>query len=102
MTLLRKIIFWSVFILILWIAASLIALNKDIVQVDTLFVKLNSKLGVALLSAFALGWLFGIMSMLIPWMKRANKARVLDKKLKTKEKEVENLRQLPMSDSNQV
>lgn len=102
MNLLRKIIFWTVFLLILWVAASLIALNKGVVNVDTLFLKLDVKLGVALLTAFAIGWLFGIMSMLIPWMKRANKARVLDKKLKTKEKEVDNLRQLPMSDSSQV
>jgi len=100
MTLLRRIIFWTVFFLILWIAASLIALNKEIVNLDTLFVKIDVKLGLALLASFAVGWLFGIMSMLIPLMKSANKVRKNKKELKSKEKEVENLRQLPMSDSN--
>jgi len=102
MEFLRKLIFAIVFLLILWIAASLIALNKDPIMLDILFIKLEQKLGVILLAAFAVGWLFGILSMFLPWMKRANKARVLGKQLKTKEKEVENLRQLPMSDPDSL
>jgi len=98
MSFLRKLIFWLVFLFILWIAASLIALNKDIVSIDILFMKLDIKIGVALLTSFALGWLFGIMSMLIPVMKGWNKGRVLKKEKEKAEKEVKKLRESPFND----
>lgn len=98
MKLLRKIILIVLFILILWISASLISLNKEPVELNLLFMVIKPKLGEAVLGFFAGGMLLGILSMFLPWAKRANKARKLGNTLRTKEKEVENLRKLPMQD----
>jgi len=98
MQLLRKLIFLIFFILIAWIAASLIWLNPDPIELNLLFATIKPKLGEALLGAFATGTFTGIVLMFMPWAKRANKARKLGKDLRTKEKEVENLRKLPMQE----
>jgi len=102
MKFLSRVIFWIVFLLIAVIAVTVISSNQQTVNIDILFTKVEVQIGLALLVGFAVGWLFGILSMLLPWLKRANKARVLGKKLKTKEKEVDNLRQLPMSNPDQL
>ena len=98
MKLLRKSIFLILFILVLWISASLISLNKDPVNLNLMFIVIKPKLGEAILGFFACGMLLGILSMFMPWAKRANKARKLGNNLRTKEKEVENLRKLPMQE----
>ena len=99
MQLLRKLIFLLIFLIVLWISASLIWLNPQEVELNLLFATFKPKLGEALLGALVSGMLLGILSMFLPWMKRANTARKLGKNLRTKEKEVENLRKLPMQDS---
>ena len=98
MKLLRKAILLILFIIVLWISASLISLNKTPVELNLMFAVFEVKLGLALLGFFAGGMLLGILSMFMPWAKRANKARKLGKNLRTKEKEVENLRKLPMQE----
>ena len=101
MLLLRKIIFWVVFLLIVWIAASLIALNKDVVTVDALFGKFELKLGFALLTAFVFGLALGMLSMFLAWLKSLNRNRIIKKEKNALDKEVQNMRTLPMSDSSQ-
>ena len=98
MQLLRKLTFLLIFLIVLWISASLIWLNPQEVELNLLFATFKLKLGEALLGAMVTGMLLGILTMFLPWAKRANKARKLGKNLKTKEKEVENLRKLPMQD----
>ena len=98
MKLMRKLFLLLLFILVLWIAASLIWLNPQEIELNLLFTTVKPKSGEALLGALAFGMLVGILSMFLPWAKRANKARILGKTLRTKEKEVENLRKLPMQE----
>lgn len=98
MQLLRKLIFLLIFLIVLWISASLIWLNPQEVELNLLFATFKLKLGEGLLGAMVTGMFLGIISMVLPWAKRANKARKLGKNLKTKEKEVENLRKLPMQE----
>ena len=98
MQLLRKLIFLLIFLIVLWISASLIWLNPQEVELNLLFATFKLKLGEALLGAMVTGMFLGIISMVLPWAKRANKARKLGKNLKNKEKEVENLRKLPMQE----
>ncbi|MBT8141888.1 MAG: LapA family protein [Gammaproteobacteria bacterium] len=98
MKFLRTLIFIVFFVLVAWIAITLIWTNKEVVELNLLFATFELKLGEALLGFFALGMFTGILSMFLPWVKRANKARKLGKELRTKQKEVENLRKLPMQE----
>lgn len=98
MQLIRKLILLIIFLIVLWISASLIWLNPQDVELNLLFASFKLKLGEALLGALVTGMFIGIISMVLPWMKRANKARKLGKNLRNKEKEVENLRKLPMQE----
>jgi len=98
MKLFRKLLLLLLFVIVLWISASLIWLNPEQVELNLLFATVKPKLGEALLGSLAIGMLIGITSMFLPWAKRANKARKLGKNLRSKEMEVENLRKLPMQE----
>lgn len=99
MKLLRRGIFVIVFAFLALLAVTIITNNSQLVDVNMLFMSSNVKLGLALLVAFLIGWSIGIASMFMPWLKRANNARLADKKRMRAEKELDNLRQLPMSDN---
>jgi len=98
MKFLRSIFTIILFIIFAWIAVTLIWLNKETIDVNLLFMTVNVKLGLALLGFFISGMGIGLLTMFMPVAKRSIKARGLDKKLKASEKEVENLRKLPMQD----
>jgi len=98
MRLIRKLLLLLLFVIVLWISASLIWLNPQEIELNLLFATVKPKLGEALLGSLAVGMLIGITSMVLPWAKRANKARKLGKNLRSKEMEVENLRKLPMQE----
>ena len=51
MQLLRKLIFLLIFLIVLWISASLIWLNPQEVELNLLFATIKPKLGEALLGA---------------------------------------------------
>jgi len=99
MQLLRKFTILLIFLIILWISASLIWLNPQDIELNLLFATFKLKLGEALLGSLLVGMFLGIASMFMPVAKRSVKARSLNKKLKASEKEVENLRKLPMQDA---
>jgi len=101
MKFLKTLLFVLIFSFLALLAVTIIVNNKELVDLNMLFMSTKVKLGLAILLAFVFGWFIGIVSMFLPWLKRANKVRVLNKKLAISEKEVKNLRQLPMSDSGQ-
>jgi len=96
MKFLRYVFIGLIFILFAWISITLMWLNKDPVDVNLLFTTVNIEIGMALLGFFISGVALGISFMVLPVAKRSLRARSLDRKLTARDKEIENIRKLPM------
>ena len=90
-------------ILILFIVivmATFTANNTGMIDVDLAFARINTSIPLAFTVAFALGWLFGVLSIGFYVLKLVNERRVLRRLLRVSESEVSSLRNLPLSDAD--
>jgi uncharacterized integral membrane protein len=90
-------------ILILFIVvvmATFTANNPGTIDVDLAFKRFATPIPLAFTVAFALGWLFGVVSIGFYVLKLVNERRVLRRSLRMSESEVTSLRNLPLSDAD--
>ncbi|HSG98349.1 MAG TPA: lipopolysaccharide assembly protein LapA domain-containing protein [Woeseiaceae bacterium] len=90
-------------ILILFIVivmATFTANNTGMIDIDLAFARINTSIPLAFTVAFALGWLFGVLSIGFYVLKLVNERRVLRRSLRVTESEVSSLRNLPLSDAD--
>ena len=90
-------------ILILFIVivvATFTANNPGTIDVDLAFKRFPTPIPVAFAVAFALGWLFGVLSIGFYVLKLVNERRVLRRSLRMSQSEVTSLRNLPLSDAD--
>ena len=74
--------------------------NKGDVTVDLLFAEVTSPLSTAFTVTFALGWLFGVISMGLYTLRLLRDRRTLRRSLTVTEQEVSSLRNLPLADAD--
>jgi uncharacterized membrane protein YciS (DUF1049 family) len=87
-----------VFIVI--VMATFTANNTGMIEIDLAFVKLTTSIPLAFTVTFAIGWLFGVLSLSFYVIRLVNERRLLRRSLRMRESEVSSLRNLPLSDAD--
>lgn len=86
-------------ILIVVVVATFTASNTGTIDIDLAFASINTSISLAFTVVFALGWLFGVLSIGIYVLKLINERRTLRRALRVSESEVSSLRNLPLTDA---
>jgi len=89
-----------VIILIVIAMVTFTANNTGMIDVDLAFARVTTSIPLAFTVAFAIGWLFGILSLGFFALKLVNERRTLRRSLRMSENEVSSLRNLPLSDAD--
>ena len=87
-------------VFIVVVMATFTANNPGTIDVDLAFRQFAAPIPLAFTVAFALGWLFGVLSIGFYVLKLVNERRVLRRSLRMSESEVTSLRNLPLSDAD--
>jgi len=74
--------------------------NPGDVSLKLLHWEIRSPISLAFTAVFAVGWLFGVVSMGLYAFKVSNERRMLRRSLRMSENEVSSLRSLPLSDAD--
>ena len=87
-------------VLIVIVVATFTANNTGMIDIDLAFVEITTSVPLAFTVTFAVGWLFGVLSLGFYVIKLVNERRVLRRSLRMRESEVSSLRNLPLSDAD--
>jgi len=87
-------------VIIVVLMATFTAMNRGELTIDLAFTSVTTSIPLAFTVTFALGWLFGVLSMGFYALKLLNERRVLRRALRLTESEVSSLRNLPLSDAD--
>ncbi len=101
MATIRKIFLFLLVLLIAFLAAVFSYNNPGNITIDVGFARFeDASVSLAFVIAFAIGWLFGLLSVGIAIVRITNERRRLRRNLKLAEAEVSSLRSLPLHDAN--
>ena len=89
-----------VILIIVVVMATFTANNTGMIDIDLAFASVTTSIPLAFTVTFALGWLFGLLSLAFYVLKLINERRVLRRSLRMSESEVSSLRNLPLSDAD--
>lgn len=95
-----RIISFILLLMIILIGITFATLNSNIVTLHYYIGQRDMALSLLLVSVFAAGCLLGILVMLLLFIREKIKSYHLKHKLKLVEKEVENLRAIPIQDKH--
>lgn len=95
----KKIILFIVIFIILIIGISFAVLNADSVQLNYYFAQIDAPLSLIIVLTLACGAILGMAASLTVILRLKHELRKLDKSNKLAEKEIENLRSLPLKDN---
>ncbi len=87
-------------VIIVVVMATFTANNTGMIDIDLAFTEVTTSIPLAFTVTFALGWLFGVLSLGIYALKLVNERRILRRSLRMSENEVTSLRSLPLSDAD--
>ena len=96
----RNILFFLVLLSGLLLATAFAALNPGIIRLDLAFFETEITKSLALIGAFGVGWLFGLVCAGLVLLKSVNERRQLRKSLGLAEAEVRALRNMPIQDAD--
>jgi uncharacterized integral membrane protein len=96
----RNLMIGLVVLLVLAVAIIFTVLNPETVQLDLAFSSFQTPISLAMSASFVMGWLFGLLCMLIYVLGLLRERRALRKSLRLADTEVANLRGLPMQDAS--
>ena len=97
---LRNILFFLVLLSGLLLATAFAALNPGVIQLDLAFFETEVTKSLALIVAFGIGWIFGLLCAGLILLKSLNERRQLRKSLGFAESEVRALRNMPIQDAD--
>lgn len=97
----RKIVLFASLLIVALLTAVFAYNNPERVALDVGFTRFeNVSIVLAFSVAFGLGWLFGLATAGIAFVRMAGERRRLRRELKLAEAEVSSLRSLPLQDAN--
>lgn len=96
----RNVIVAVLSLLVLAAAATFAALNPGRLSLDLAFVEITTAKSLALIAAFGLGWVLGMVSVTLAMLRLFSERRRLRKSLRLAEQEVRALRSLPAIDAD--
>jgi len=97
---LRNLIVPVLSLVVLASAAVFAALNPGRLSLDLAFVEITTAKSLALVAAFGLGWVLGLVSAMLAMLRALGERRRLRKALRLAEQEVQALRSLPAVDAD--
>jgi len=97
---LRNILFFLVLLTGLLLATAFAALNPGVIQLDLAFFETEVTKSLALIVAFGVGWLFGLVCAGLVLLRSVNERRQLRKSLGFAESEIRALRNMPIQDAD--
>jgi uncharacterized membrane protein YciS (DUF1049 family) len=97
---LRNILFSLVLLSGLLLATAFAAINPGVIQLDLAFFETEVTKSLALIVAFGVGWIFGLVCAGLILLKSLNERRQLRKFLGFAESEVRALRNMPIQDAD--
>jgi uncharacterized membrane protein YciS (DUF1049 family) len=97
---LRNILFFLVLLSGLLLATAFAAINPGVIQLDLAFFETEVTKSLALIVAFGVGWIFGLVCAGLILLKSLNERRQLRKLLGFAESEVRALRNMPIQDAD--
>jgi len=96
----KRIALIFVVLFVIVIVFTFTARNPGTIAVDLAFLEVETSIPLAFTVTFALGWLFGVISMgLLAW-RLIRERRSLKRSLRASESEVSSLRSLPLTDAD--
>jgi uncharacterized integral membrane protein len=81
------------------VAAIFASLNPEVIPLDLAFGEIKAPLTLVIVASLALGWLLGLISASVLIFRMMAQRRSLRRSVQLAEKEIENLRSLPDTDS---
>lgn len=93
----------AIFLIIVTIFVAMLVFthhNKASVAVDIIVTEITAPVSLAFTVTFALGWLFGVVSMGLYAFRLVREKRSLKQSLSVTEQEVSSLRSLPLADAD--
>ncbi len=93
-----RIIMTIFYLLLILVGISFAGLNAQSVHVNLFFTVLNSPVSVLILLMLSLGMLFGFLLSLCRYWRLKAECRKIKNQLKLTEKEIRNLRAIPLQD----
>jgi uncharacterized membrane protein YciS (DUF1049 family) len=100
MPMLKRIGLAILIVLIVIMMATFTANNTGMIDIDLAFAEITTSIPLAFTVTFAIGWLFGVLSLGFYVIKLVNERRILRRSLRMRESEVSSLRNLPLSDAD--
>ncbi len=97
---LRNIVFFLVLLSGLLLATAFAAINPGVIQLDLAFFETEVTKSLALIVAFGVGWIFGLLCAGMILLKSLNERRQLRNSLGFAESEVRALRNMPIQDAD--
>ena len=95
----KKIILFIVIFILLFVGVSFAVLNADEVQLNYYFGQMQAPLSLIIVMSLACGAALGMLASLSMIIRLKHEQGKLTKSVKLAEKEVENLRSLPLKDN---
>lgn len=89
-----------IYLIIILVGASFAALNADSVQVNFYFTKVNMPISVLITIMLGVGLIIGFLLFLFRYWRLKVKYSRLQSKLRLTEKEIKNLRSIPLQDQH--
>jgi lipopolysaccharide assembly protein A len=93
-----RILSYLVLLVIMLVGLTFASLNANVVSFNYYLGIKEMALSLLLVFAFGLGIILGLLAAFFPWIKAKRDASRLKSRLKVVEKEVENLRSMPIKD----
>jgi putative membrane protein len=96
----KRIIIFTILLLVALVGLSFALLNSEMVTLNYYFGKLQAPLSLVMVIALALGAILGVLASMWAVLAQKRELAKLRKAAKITEKEINNLRSLPMKDNH--
>lgn len=93
-----RVLSYLLLLIVMFVGLTFASLNSNVVNFNYYLGKIDIALSLLLVFTFGAGILIGLLVAIGPWIKVKRESRRLKSRLKVVEKEVENLRSIPIKD----
>ncbi|MCX7116808.1 MAG: LapA family protein [Legionellales bacterium] len=95
-----RIMITVLYLLLILVGVSFAALNATSVQVDFYFTTLKTPISVLVIIMLGIGMMLGLMLFMGRYLRLKSESRKIKNQLKMTEKEIKNLRAIPLQDQH--
>ena len=97
---LKRVALFVVLLVIVVAVFTFTSRNPGAIDIDLAFLEVSTSVPLAFTTTFAVGWIFGVLSMALFAWRLLRERRSLRRSLRVSESEVSSLRNLPLTDAD--